>query len=63
MGQVADDAADGIACCLCGMYFRGEKKDTGHEHGHPVACWKCRNRMSKKLRNEYIRSERPTYGG
>ena len=60
MGELAEDAADGTACCLCGCYFKGQKEDELYTHEYPAVCWNCWRDLSKKQRKQYQRALQPT---
>lgn len=60
MGDIADDMINGSSCSQCGMYFHDpQKPETLVEHGYPVVCYHCWNKMSKNERTNFQKAIYP----
>lgn len=60
MGDIADDAIDGTACCLCGCYYHDPKTLDLFTHEYPCVCWSCWEALDKKERGAAQRALVPT---
>lgn len=47
MGEMADDAVEGMSCMWCGVYFE-------EEHGFPVLCVRCAEEQDKLIKAKKI---------
>jgi hypothetical protein len=48
MGQTTEDILDGTCCDICGIYFKGKKKNTLYTHEYPVTCWDCWKNLTEE---------------
>lgn len=50
MGDIADDMIEGRSCSQCGAFFHDPNTGEIYEHGYPVVCYICWNRLTKEER-------------